>query len=77
MTLKAGGESLRKDFCIMCGGEVKGFKCESCGVETEAYDANHVCGARFLLRKCAKCNEPETKCFCEQNVSHNFWENSF
>jgi len=50
--------------CSRCSGETGGYKCDSCGAEAPAHDAQHACGGDHCMAKCAGCNEAEVKCSC-------------
>jgi hypothetical protein len=50
--------------CTTCGKGTQGYKCVECGVEGNAHDPAHACGAEKHMPKCAACNEAQAKCTC-------------
>lgn len=50
--------------CSKCGGSAVGFKCDQCGAEAAAHDANHGCGGDHCMPKCTGCDEAQAKCAC-------------
>ncbi|MBI2056210.1 MAG: hypothetical protein HYT37_02425 [Candidatus Sungbacteria bacterium] len=51
--------------CKNCHKDTMGHKCDMCGEEAEAHNADHSCGGNHCVGKCSGCSEAETNCKCE------------
>lgn len=51
--------------CRVCGGELYGFKCTMCGIETDTRDESHTCGPERCEAKCTGCGLVEDECSCK------------
>lgn len=50
--------------CTKCHGPAAGYKCDICGDESDAHDAQHACGADHCMPKCSGCSQAQVKCTC-------------